>query len=71
MIERRSCGDKNMTPPTEEEFRKARSIANEDDHPMSEGAYQICRWFRGQMFLRDEAETALTALRATDGSPPQ
>jgi hypothetical protein len=51
-----------MKLPTEAEFRDARVLAERDDD-FSELAYQVCRWYRGQMFIRDNAEKALLAMR--------
>ncbi len=48
--------------PTEAEFRACRVLAERDDQ-FSEFAYQVCRWYRGQMFIRDDAEKALVAIR--------
>jgi len=55
--------EEEMSPPTEDEFRIARDIAADETAPMTEEAYQVCRWFRGQMFLRKEAQRALVAIR--------
>src|SRR5215469_8901770 len=51
-----------MRPPSEREFRIARQRADEPTET-SEDYHQICRWFRGQLFLRERAERALRALR--------
>jgi hypothetical protein len=56
-----------MHRPTEAECRKARVIARRDDDPLSVCAYQVCRWYRGQVFNRRDAEMALAAIRNAPG----
>lgn len=52
----------DMEPPSYEEFVVARQKANA---PSAEGesAYQLCRWYRGQMFYRATAQQALRRIR--------
>jgi len=54
--------EEELLNPTEEEFRAARNDA-EYDSEHAEDAYQVCRCFRGQMFLRDRAERWLKVYR--------
>lgn len=51
-----------MAKPTHEEFAVARKEA-EYDSEHGEDAYQVCRWFRGQLFLRERAERWLATHR--------
>jgi hypothetical protein len=51
-----------ITPPTYEEFVVAREQAKFDGE-QGEDAYQVCRWFRGQMLLRERADRWLNAHR--------
>ncbi len=55
-----------MKPPTYEEFRVAREEAKFDGEEAEHGedANQVCRWYRGQMMLRDRAERWLAGYRA-------
>jgi hypothetical protein len=48
--------------PTYDEFVIAREKAKEPS-PEGESAYQVCRWYRGQMFYRATAELALRRIR--------
>lgn len=63
------CGMEFMEP-TEEEFRAARAHSQaeapgeETEH--GEDAYQVCRWFRGQIFLRERAERWLERARGKE-----
>ncbi len=56
--------------PTEEEFHAARQHA-EYDSEHGEDAYQVCRWFRGQIFLRERAEQWLSSHRRTLTPSPE
>jgi hypothetical protein len=51
-----------MKPPNAQEFKSARLLAEWADEE-GEEAYQVCRWYRGQMFLREKAEKALSRIR--------
>lgn len=51
-----------MNPPTHVEFVIAREESNDSER--GEDAYQVCRWFRGQMFQRRLAERWLKSHRA-------
>jgi hypothetical protein len=50
--------------PTKEEFLVARAQAQREELiDAADNAYQVCRWFRGQIFLREDAEKWLTEFR--------
>jgi hypothetical protein len=52
-----------MNPPTYQEFVIAREEAKYDSEH-SEDAYQVCRWYRGHLLLRERAERWLKAHRS-------
>jgi hypothetical protein len=61
-----------MKPPTQAEFETARQLAKVDESAKGEDAYQVCRWFRGEVFYRSQAEVALKKIRTAArrrGSP--
>jgi hypothetical protein len=49
-------------PPTRKEFEIARERSRDNDS-YGEDAYQVCQWYRGQMFLRARAERWLSQYR--------
>jgi hypothetical protein len=49
--------------PTEEEFLEARRQAQREGLIDADNAYQVCRWYRGQIFLREDAEKWLREFR--------
>lgn len=53
-----------MKQPTYEEFCVARHLSNTRADDVGGRAYQVCRWYRGSMFIRQEAEIALREIRA-------
>lgn len=54
---------KQVAPPTYEEFSVARQEAKYDSE-QGEDAYQVCRWYRGQMMLQSRAERWLEGHRS-------
>lgn len=55
--------------PTYDEFCVARHLANTLDTDLGKFAYQVCRWWRGNMFIRAEAEIALAHIRDVANRP--
>jgi hypothetical protein len=55
--------------PTYDEFCVARHLANTRDDDLGKFAYQVCRWYRGSMFIRQEAEIALKHIRSVASRP--
>lgn len=50
---------------TEREYQAARKVANHGTGILSEGAYQVVRYCKGQPFYLDEAKAFIRALRTT------